>query len=304
MNIQRPFRLALALSVGLGLSVPNPFAQAQTASPKSGAVPATPGTAALAATPVLTPTATTNPTNAPAAALANAKNIRFQFDGIPYADVIERFAQMSGKPVVGEINLPGTITFNDSSAYNYAEAFDTLNVILSMKGQMVVEEGNFLRVLPFKELPQTPLRILRGGDKADGVRPGEVVTVVLELKNLDAKEISESITNLLSTAGSVATLSRGRGLILTDRLVNIQRVKSLISSVDNETAAQRQMKTYTLLHASGAVIADLINRTFGVTTAPKRTQFNPTSKQLDVLPADPNDYVTAVYDDASRTLVR
>ena len=303
MNIQRPFRLALALSVGLGLSVPNPFAQAQTASPKSGAVPATPGPAAPAATPVLTPTATSNPTNAPAAAPANSKNIRFQFDGIPYADVIERFAQMSGKPVVGELNIPGTITFNDSNAYNYAEAFDTLNVILSMKGQMVVEEGNFLRVLPFKELPQTPLRILRGGDKADGVRPGEVVTVVLELKNLDAKEISESITNLLSTAGSVATLSRGRGLILTDRLVNIQRVKSLISSVDNETAAQRQMKTYTLLHASGAVVADLINRTFGVTTAPKRTQFNPNSKQLDVLPADPNDYVTAVYDDASRTLV-
>ena len=269
-------------------------------------MPATPSPAAPAATPDPTPTTATakdSPTNGSAATPSNAKNIRFQFDGIPYADVIERFAQMSGKPVVGELNIPGTITFNDSNAYNYAEAFDTLNVILSMKGQMIVEEGNFLRVLPFKELPQTPLRILRGGDKADGVRPGEVVTVVLELKNLDAKEISESITNLLSTAGSVAPLSRGRGLILTDRLVNIQRVKSLISSVDNETAAQRQMKTYTLLHASGAVVADLINRTFGVTTAPKRTQFNPNSKQLDVLPADPNDYVTAVYDDASRTLV-
>jgi len=303
MNIQRSIRLALALSLGLGLSVPNPFAQAQTASAGSGNAPAKASAPNPASASAQTSAATPSTTNAPAVAPANAKNIRFQFDGIPYADVIERFAQMSGKPVVGELNIPGTITFNDSNAYNYAEAFDTLNVILSMKGQMIVEEGNFLRVLPFKELPQTPLRILRGGDKADGVRPGEVVTVVLELKNLDAKEISESITNLLSTAGSVAPLSRGRGLILTDRLVNIQRVKSLISSVDNETAAQRQMKTYTLLHASGAVVADLINRTFGVTTAPKRTQFNPNTKQLDVLPADPNDYVTAVYDDASRTLV-
>ncbi|MEN9546312.1 MAG: putative type secretion system protein precursor, partial [Verrucomicrobiota bacterium] len=305
MNIQRPIRLALALSLGLGLSVPNPFAQAQTTNsgpatppPKPGVNTATPTAPAQNAPPL-------SSTNAPVTAPATtpAKNIRFQFDGIPYADVIERFAQMSGKPVVGEVNIPGTITFNDSNAYNYSEAFDTLNVILSMKGQMVVEEGNFLRVVPFKELPQTPLRILRGGDKADGVRPGEVVTVVLDLKNLDAKEISESITNLLSSAGSVAPLSRGRGLILTDRLVNIQRVKALIGSVDNETAAQRQMKTYTLLHASGAVVADLVNRTFGVTTAPKRTQYNPNSKQLDVLPADPNDYVTAVYDDASRTLV-
>ena len=294
MNIPRTFRPGTILALGLALGLaaltaplraqaPNPAANAQT-----------------------DPSATT--TNGAAAGpgkaqAGEARNIRFQFDGIPYADVIERFAQMSGKPVVGEINLPGTITFNDPNAYNYAEAFDTLNVILSMKGQMIVEEGNFLRVLPFKELPQTPLRILRGGDKADGVRPGEVVTVVLDLKNLDAREISESVTNLLSSAGSVAPLSRGRGLILTDRLANIQRIKALIGSVDNETAAQRQMKTYTLLHASGAVVADLINRTFGVTTAPKRTQFNPNSKQLDVLPPDPNDYVTAVYDDASRTLV-
>jgi type II secretion system protein D len=254
-----------------------------------------------AATAVLpAPTPTTPSTNTPAAA---PRNIRFQFEGIPYADVIERFAQMSGKPVVGEVAIPGTITFNDPNAYGYSDAFDTLNVILSMKGQMLVEEGNFLRVVPFRELPQTPLRILRGGDKGDGVRPGEVVTVVLELKNLDAAEISTSITNLLSSAGSVAPLSRGRGLILTDRLSNIQRIKSLIGSVDNETAAERQMKTYTLLHASGAVVADLINRTFGLTTAPKRTQFNANTKQLDVLPPDPNDYVTAVYDDASRTLV-
>ena len=257
---------------------------------------------ALAQQPSPTPktNVTTLASDSPPSAL---RNIRFQFEGIPYADVIERFAQMSGKPVVGEINIPGTITFNDPSAYDYPSAFDTLNVILSMKGQMLVEEGAFLRVVPFRELPQTPLRILRGGDKTDGVRPGEVVTVVLELKNLDAAEISSSITNLLSSAGSVAPLSRGRGLILTDRLSNIQRIRSLIGSVDNETAAERQMKTYTLLHASGAVVADLINRTFGISTAPKRTQFNPQSKQLDVLPPDPNDYVTAVYDEASRTLV-
>ena len=295
MNLPRTLRqcAAIALGLALGLAGMPDVLRAQTPTPASNPAsnPApTPATNAAPAVPGRTPA-------------GDARNIRFQFEGIPYADVIERFAQMSAKPVVGEINLPGTITFNDPNAYNYAEAFDTLNVILSMKGQMIVEEGNFLRVLPFKELPQTPLRILRGGDKADGVRPGEVVTVVLDLKNLDAREISESVTNLLSSAGSVAPLSRGRGLILTDRLANIQRIKALIGSVDNETAAQRQMKTYTLLHASGAVVADLINRTFGVATAPKRTQFNPNSKQLDVLPPDPNDYVTAVYDDASRTLV-
>ena len=132
MNIQRSIRLAIALSLGLGLSVPNPFAQAQTASPGSGTTPAKPSTPSPASAAAQTTAATPTPTNAPAIAPANAKNIRFQFDGIPYADVIERFAQMSGKPVVGELNIPGTITFNDSNAYNYAEAFDTLNVIFAV----------------------------------------------------------------------------------------------------------------------------------------------------------------------------
>ncbi|MFM7815908.1 MAG: secretin N-terminal domain-containing protein, partial [Verrucomicrobiota bacterium] len=40
-----------------------------------------------------------------------------------------------------------------------------------------------------------------------------------------------------------------------------------------------------------------------VSTAPKRTSYNPNTKAMEVLPADPNDYITSVYDEASRTLV-
>ena len=108
---------------------------------------------------------------------------------------------------------------------------------------------------------------------------------------------------MLSNAGSVAPLSKGRGLIVTDRLANIQRIRTLLATIDTEATVDRQMKTYTLLNASGAIVSDLLNRTFGVATAPKRTTYNPTSKVMEVMPADPNDYITAVYDDASRTLV-
>ncbi len=251
------------------------------------------------------PAPATVPAKAPGttAPAAPERNIRFQFDGIPYPDVLERFAQMANKPLVADTNVQGSLTYNDPTPYNYSEAFDTMNLILSMKGLMLVEDGHYLRLVPFKELPQMPLRILRGLDKTTDVRPGEVVTVVLDVKNLDSKEVGEAIVSMLSSAGSVAPLSRGRGLILTDRLANIQRVRTLLAAIDTEAVADRQMKAFTLLHASGAVVADLINRTFGLATAPKRTQFNATTKALDVLPPDPNDYVTAVHDEASRTLV-
>ena len=275
---------------------------AQEAKPTNN--PAQPvATAATNVTAAATTNAAAAGTNVTAAATNAQKNIRFQFDGIPYGDVLERFAQMAGKPLVADTNIQGTLTFNDPRPYNYHEALDTLNVMLSMKGVMLVEDGHYLKIVPFKEVPQLPLKILRGVDSTGDVRPGEVVTVVLELRNLDAKEVGDAVVPLLSNAGSVAPLSRGRGLILTDRLTNIQRIRTLLNAIDSETVADRQMKAFTLLHASGAVVSDLINRTFGISTARKRTQFNSQTKQLDVLPPDPSDYVTAVYDDASRTLV-
>ncbi|MBM3846786.1 MAG: hypothetical protein FJ405_10955, partial [Verrucomicrobia bacterium] len=236
-------------------------------------------------------------------AAAAAQNIRFQFDGIPYSDVIERFALMANKPLLSDTNIAGTLTYNDPIAYSYPEALETLNLILSMKGVMLVESGHYLRLVPFRELPSMPLKILRGVDHTGDVRPGEVVTVVLDVKNLDSKEIGDAITSMLSSAGSVASLSKGRGLIVTDRLANIQRIKTLLSTIDTEATIDRQMKTYTLLNASGAIVSDLLNRTFGMATAPKRTTYNPNTKVMEVLPPDPNDYITAVYDDASRTLV-
>ncbi len=291
-------KLLLWFVVGTGLL---------SGSPRLGAQANPPGTPAPAAPAAQVPAPAPGPAAAPAVKAAapanNTRNIRFQFDGIPYQDVIERFAQMINKPLLAGTNVQGTLTYNDPNPYNPAEALDTLNLILSMKGVMLIESDANLRLVPFRELPAMPLRILRGSDTTGDVRAGEIATVVLDVKNLDSKEVSEAIMTMLSNAGSLAPLSRGRGLIVTDRLANIQRIRTLLATIDTEAVVNRQMKTYTLLHASGAIVADLLNRTFGLSTAPKRTTYNPNSKAMEVLPPDPNDYITAVHDEASRTLV-
>ncbi len=232
-----------------------------------------------------------------------ARDIRFQFDGIPYADVLERFAQMADKPLVADAKPEGNLTFHDSKPYNFGEALDTLNVILATKGFVLVEDDHYLRLTPLGELSRVPLKILQGSQDAGATRPEEVVTVVLSLKNLQAPEVATSVTNMLTKAGSVAPLSRGRGLILTDRLANIKRIESLIQTVDNEAILERQMKSFTLAHASGAVLQDLLTRTFGKASAPKKIHFNPATKRTEQLDPDPSQYITAVHDDASRTMI-
>ena len=293
-------------------SFPLLFAAVLLALHSGGAVRAQTGAAATPdagtnasapAAAVLKPDVVVKTAPKPATPPVGERNIRFQFDGIPYSDVIDRFAQMAAKPLLADTNVVGTLTYDDPNAYSYTEALDTLNQILALKGVMLLEDGKNLRLVPFKQLPSMPIRILRGTENVGDVRPSEVVTVVMEGTNLDSKEVMESLQGMLSTAGSMTALGRGRGLVVTDRLSNIQRVRTLLSTIGTETSSERQMKTYTLLHSSGAIVSDLLNRTFGIATAPKRTSFNPNTKAMEVLPPDPNDYVTSVYDEASRTLL-
>ena len=178
------------------------------------------------------------------------RNIRFQFEGVPYSDALQRFSQMADKPLITEAPVEGTLTFFDSEPYTYQEAMDVLNVILSMKGVALVEAGRYLQLTKLENIQKMPLRVVRGSDASGDIRPGQIVTVVLRLKHLNAGEVSLTAASLLSNAGSVAPLSRGQGLIITDRLESIHRIQQLISEIDVASAVERDMKTYSLKHAS------------------------------------------------------
>ncbi|MCP5526398.1 MAG: hypothetical protein H7A47_06270 [Verrucomicrobiales bacterium] len=284
---------------GVTNAVPAVAAEAPATNPP----PSTTLTGETAAPASMEPVADAAAPGTAAATADDGRNIRFEFSDMPYMDVIRRFAQITGKPLISDVNVDGSLSFSDPQPYNYQEALDTLNLILAGKRAMLVETGRYLRLIPFDDLQKMPLKLYQGIEETEGLSDGEVVTVVLELKNLEAKEVAESLTSMLSKAGSVAPLSRGRGLIVTDRIESIRRVRQLLAQIDAGAPQQRQMKIWPLKNASGTLLADLLNRTFGVDTAPKRTVFNEQRKTWDVLPANPDDYITAIYAEASNTLV-
>ena len=126
------------------------------------------------------------------------RNIRIQFDGVPYSDALQRFSQMANKPLIIESPVQGTLTFYDPQPYTYQEALDVLNVILSMKGVALVETGRYLQLSKLENIKKLPLKVIRGGDASGDVRPGQIVTVVVQLQHLDAAEVSAAASSLLS----------------------------------------------------------------------------------------------------------
>jgi len=159
-------------------------------------------------------------TNAPPAAKPPSPNAisDSSLTRMPYAEVLERFAQMADKPLVADTKIEGTLTFNDPRPYTYAEALDTL------ESHALHEEPDAggSRSLPaprsLQGNPPDALKILRGLDQTATCAAGEVVTVVSNSRT-STREFPSRDRHALQ-CGSVASLSRGQGLIITDRLAN------------------------------------------------------------------------------------
>jgi type II secretion system protein D len=175
---------------------------------------------------------------------------------------------MAGKPILGEYHIEGTLTFFDSRPYTFDEAFDTLNLLLAMRGYALIETAKYIQVVHLKDASKAPLRIVRGWQEAEGVRPGELVTMVLPLKYVNAATITPAIQPMVSTFGSIAPLGAGRNLVITDRLENIRRIRVFLEDLDTAGGGPgKQLKTYVLKRASARDLATIINNLFG-TAAP------------------------------------
>ncbi len=190
------------------------------------------------------------------------RNIRFQFDGIPYTDVVRRFSQMSGRPLLAEAKIEGTLTFFDAEPYTYDEAMDTLNVLLAIKGVMMVESGRYLQVVPLSDAA-LKAKILAGLDEAKQpqFRPGEVVTVMLPVHHLDVETASKAIVPMVSVFGRIAPVPRGKGVLLTDTVTNLQRIRTLLTLMDQkaEDETKLDLRSYQLKKASASNAANMVN---------------------------------------------
>ncbi len=225
--------------------------------------------------------------------------IRFQFDGVDYKDVIRRFAQIAGKPIIGDYNVPGKLTFFDSRKYTFEEAFDTLNVILEMRGFALVEEERWFRLVELTNIGSKS-KILKGLDTDDAKKlsPSEIVTVVLPLRFIDAGTASKAVVRWVSSWGSISVLAKGKGIIVTDRLAKIKRIRDLLKMLDTESLVQRQMKTYQLKHASAKAVSEMINKLFG---SARQMVYNAQTGRYE--PRNTGVSLTAVSDDRTNSIL-
>jgi type II secretion system protein D len=79
----------------------------------------------------------------------------FQFDKTPWEDVIRRFVERIGKPLMtpeADLIIGGELTYKTDRKFTKEEAIDELNLIMQEKGYRFVERPNHIYIVPLADM--------------------------------------------------------------------------------------------------------------------------------------------------------
>ncbi len=126
------------------------------------------------------------------------KYIQFSFDNAPYSAVFDFVEKITNLPILGDRNVPGTVTYFSRKKMTINEALEELNLLLKDKGVVLIRTDGHLRISKFPDALRGYSRDFIGADAFlnSDVPPNQVVRVFFRVRNLPADEL----TNLLAEA--------------------------------------------------------------------------------------------------------
>jgi hypothetical protein len=158
----------------------------------------------------------------------------FEMASQPWAKVLERYSEISGLPYIGTQRPAGNFTFvpPKNKKYTLAEITDLLTEALLAQKYILVRRDASFTVLPADEkidpalLPRVRLDDLAKRGKT------EMVTVVVPLTTLKARDIGPDVKKLLGLFGQVTVLEKLNQLIIQDTAGNVREIYQVIQDLE------------------------------------------------------------------------
>lgn len=148
--------------------------------------------------------------------------------------VIELYEQLTGKIVLRRQDIPAVkINFNSRGPISQSEAILAIESLLSLNGVMLSDVGGrFIKAVPASNVNQSTPSMLEGST-LDLPPSQQIYTKFFRLEYLKADESRDDIVApLLSNQSHLVAFTKANALLVSDSLLNLQRVESMLNSLD------------------------------------------------------------------------
>lgn len=165
--------------------------------------------------------------------------------------VVDEIALRTGKKFVLDPRVTGRVTIKSGPNGGLCadEAWELFQASLRVIGFTATPiTSSSYRIIPIQE-----------GSRAAGPVgksvAGDIVTQIVRLNHVDAREAAANLSQIISERGVVAPVRSGNSIILVDTADNMTRLREVLAQIDRDTTIYR---TITLENASAAEVARVV----------------------------------------------
>lgn len=158
--------------------------------------------------------------------------------------VLTLLERMTDKIILRHQSLPATkITFDSRGPLTKREAVLALESLLTLNGVMLTDMGGrFMKAVPAQNV-NTHVPQMIGGSTLDMKPSQQIYAKLFKLNYLNAETgAAPLVNNLISSTSSVIPFPKSNALLVTDALINLQRIETVIDEADRAQSVRETIK--------------------------------------------------------------
>ncbi|WP_423456624.1 type II secretion system secretin GspD [Ottowia sp. VDI28] len=186
---------------------------------------------------------------------AHGGNVTLDFANAEIDAVARTMATITGRNVVVDPRVKGTMTLTSTAPVNASQALRLFQTQLRTQGFALVENNGIYLVIPESEAK------LQSGSVSAGTKPaggGQIQTQIFRLTHENANNLVPVLRPLISPNNTINVNPGTNSLVITDYGDNLQRLARIIASLDVSNATG--VEVVRLNYAVASDLAPLIAR--------------------------------------------
>ena len=173
--------------------------------------------------------------------------------------IVEAVSAVTGKNFILDPRVNAKVTMLSSSEMSPDAFYEAFLSILEVHGYVTVTTGDVIKVIPNASARQYP-----GYLTTDGAGADDIVTQVVQVRNVGAAQLVPILRPLIPQYGHLAAHPGSNMLIISDRASNVERLMSIIRRIDQSN--DEDIEVVPLEHASATEVVRVLT---ALTQAPR-----------------------------------
>ncbi len=190
------------------------------------------------------------------------EGVTLNFQGAEIEAVARTFASITGRNVVVDPRVKGTLTLVTDRPVSRATALAQFVAALRLQGYTLVESSGLYKVVPEAEAKLQSVGVtIQDGDTGNLPGSNQIATQIFKLNYESANNLVPVLRPLISPNNTINANPGNNSLVITDYGDNLRRLSRIISAMDVANATD--VEVIPLQHAIASDLAPLVLRLLG-----------------------------------------